>query len=54
LNHAIRGLQRRSSRKIRRAMQQIARIKSSNPPNRKRKDRFDDLLMLRSGVRSIT
>jgi hypothetical protein len=52
--------QRRSSRSIKRSTQQIVGIvatvgtTSSNPLIRRRKDRSDDLLMLRSGVKSIT
>jgi hypothetical protein len=54
LTHVTRGLQRRSSRKIRRYAQQIEGIVSSNPLSRKRKDHSIDLPMLRNGARSIT
>jgi hypothetical protein len=53
LIHVTRGLARRR-RKIGRSMQSIARIESSNPPNKKKRDISDVLLMLRSGVRNIT
>jgi hypothetical protein len=53
LIHETRGLQRRSSRKIGRATQKTVVIISSNSLNRKKRDCFDGLLMLRSGARSI-
>jgi hypothetical protein len=60
LNHATKGPQRRRSRKIGRSTQWITGImmivgtSSNSLPNKKRKDCSIDLLMLRSGVKSIT
>jgi hypothetical protein len=53
MTHVTRGLQRRSGMKIGWSTQQIMGIGSNNPPNRKRRNYSDDLLMLRSGTRSI-
>jgi SET domain-containing protein len=53
LIHETRSLQRKNSRKIKKSMQQITRIGCSNPLNRKKRVHSIDLLMQRSGVRSI-
>jgi hypothetical protein len=53
LIHITRGLQRKNSRKIRRSTQQITGIRSSNPPNRRKRDLSVDMLTHRSGARSV-